>query len=87
MSRHGSHLAVGVGSVWGEVLVGDLRDRVRRVAAGLPSLVVSLVAFEKSGHYVEAAAVTVVAVLVLAYMLVLPGLGPAPPCGAVGGWP
>ena len=34
-----------------------------------------VVAFEKSDHYVEAAAVTVVAVLVLVYVVVLPGLG------------
>ena len=35
----------------------------------------AVVAVEGSGHYVEAAAVTVVAVLVLVYVLVLPGLG------------
>ena len=34
-----------------------------------------VVAFEGSGGYVEAAAVTVVAMLVLAYVLVLPGVG------------
>jgi adenylate cyclase len=34
-----------------------------------------VVAFEESGHYVEAAAVTVVAVPVLLYVMVLPGLG------------
>src|SRR6267154_746757 len=34
-----------------------------------------VVAFEGSGHYVEAAAVTVVAVLELVYVMVLPGLG------------
>ena len=34
-----------------------------------------IVAVEKSGHYVEAAAVTVVAVLVLAYVIMLPGVG------------
>lgn len=39
----------------------------------VPSFVV--VAFEGSGHYFEAAAVTVLAVLVLVYALVLPGLG------------
>ena len=44
-----------------------------------------VVAFEESDRYVEAAAVTVVAVLVMAYVMVLPGLGRAPPCGAVGG--
>ena len=34
-----------------------------------------VVAFEESDRYVEAAAVTVVAMLVLAYVMVLPGLG------------
>src|ERR1700756_5224381 len=34
-----------------------------------------IVAFEKSDHYVEAAAVTVVAVPVLTYLFILPGLG------------
>src|SRR6476619_8329536 len=44
----------------------------------LPMYLVSsliIVAFEESGHYVEAAAVTVVIVLVLVYASVLPGLG------------
>ena len=36
-----------------------------------------MVAFEESDRYVEAAAVTVVAVLVLVYVMVLPGLGPS----------
>ncbi len=39
----------------------------------VPSFVV--VALEGSGHYVEAAAVTVLGVLVLVYVKVLPGLG------------
>jgi adenylate cyclase len=34
-----------------------------------------VVAFEESDHYVEAAAATIVAVLVLVYVLILPGLG------------
>ena len=34
-----------------------------------------VLAFEESDHYVEAAAVTVVAVLVEQYVIVLPGLG------------
>jgi hypothetical protein len=34
-----------------------------------------IVAFEGGGHYMEAAVVTVVAVLVLVYVLILPGLG------------
>src|SRR6476661_7201087 len=41
----------------------------------LPSLIV--VATENSDHYVEAAAVTVIAVLVLVYVMVLPGQGPS----------
>ncbi|HYQ34802.1 MAG TPA: hypothetical protein VER10_02870 [Mycobacterium sp.] len=44
----------------------------------LPVYLVSsfvVVAFEKSDRYIEAAAVTVVAVLVLIYVIVLPGLG------------
>jgi hypothetical protein len=44
----------------------------------LPVYLVSsfvVVAFEKSDHYIEAAAVTVVAVSVLIYVIVLPGLG------------
>jgi hypothetical protein len=35
----------------------------------------AIVAFEESGHYVEVGAITAVAVLVLVYGLVLPGLG------------
>ena len=54
--------------------MGDLRDHGPLGAADLvPSFVV--VAYEESGHYVEAAAVTGVAVLVGVYLLVLPGLG------------
>ena len=34
-----------------------------------------VVAFAQSDHYVEAAAATVVAVLVLVYVIVLPGMG------------
>ena len=41
----------------------------------LPSFVV--VAAEESDHYVQAAAVTVVAVLVLVYVMLLPGQGPS----------
>jgi hypothetical protein len=39
----------------------------------VPSFVV--VAFEDSGHYAEAAAITVIAVLVVVYVMALPGLG------------
>ena len=85
VSRHGSHLAVGVGSVRGEVLVGDLRDQLPVRVAGLSRSAFFVVAFEESDHYVEAAVVTVVAVLVLVYVVVLPGLGRGPPHGAVGG--
>src|SRR5690242_463779 len=35
----------------------------------------AIVAFEESGHYVEVGAITAVAVLVLVYGLILPGLG------------
>jgi hypothetical protein len=38
-----------------------------------------VVAFEESDRYVEAAAVAVVAVLVLAYVVTLPGLAPLAP--------
>ena len=73
--RHGSHLAVGVGSVRGEVFVGDLRGQFLVM---LPIYLVwsfVVVAFERSDRYVEAAAVTVVAVLVMVYVVFLPGLG------------
>lgn len=43
-----------------------------------------VVAFEKSGHYVEAAAVSVIAVLVLIYVAALPRPPTVPPAGAVG---
>ena len=43
----------------------------------VPSFVV--VAFEESSHYVEAVAVTVVAVLVVAYVMILPGLSRTAP--------
>jgi hypothetical protein len=40
VSRHGSHLAVGMGSVWVKVLVGTLGDRLPILAADLPCSVV-----------------------------------------------
>ncbi len=40
VSRDGPHLAVGVGSVRSEVLVGDLRDQLPRAGAGLPCSIV-----------------------------------------------
>ena len=87
VSRHGSHLAVGVGSVRSEVLVGALRDHVPILLSIYLILSFFVVAFEESGHYVEAAAVTVVAVLVLVYVMVLPGLGLIRLAGAVGSRP
>ncbi len=39
VSRHGAHLAVGVGSTRDQVLVGDLGSPSRLVAAALPRLV------------------------------------------------
>ena len=73
VSRHGSHLAVGVGSVRGEVFVGDVGDCVSSGAAGLPGCSFLVVGFEKSGHYVEAAAVTFVAVPVQGYVFLFTG--------------
>ena len=68
---------MGVGSVRSEVLVGDLRDHVpSRCCRSTSFWSFLVVAFEESDRYVEAAAVTVVAVLVLVYVMVLPGLGP-----------
>ena len=46
-----------------------------------------VVAFEKSDRYVEAAAVTVVAVPLLVYVYVLPGSRTVTPGGAVGSRP
>ena len=64
-SPDGSHLAVGVGPARCEVSVGGLCDHVHRADADLRFASVLVVAFEKSDRYIEAAAVTVVAVLVL----------------------
>ncbi len=86
ISRHGSHLAVGVGSVRSEVLVGDLGSDV--FASSLPPYLLwsfVVVAFEKSSHYVEAAVVTVVAVLVMALRDGSSRWPTVPPCGTVGG--
>ena len=55
--------------------MGDLRDLVPVLLPIYLVLSFVVVAFEESDHYVEAAAVTVVAVLVLVYVLILPGLG------------
>ena len=72
-SWHGSHLAVGVGSVRREVFVGGLARRILRpLVADLPPLVVVVVAFEKSSHYVEATVVTGIAVVVLAFVVFFP---------------
>ena len=56
--------------------MGDLRGHVRPCCCRPTSLLsFVVVAFEKSDRYVEAAAVTVVAVPVLVYVMILPGLG------------
>jgi adenylate cyclase len=62
-----------VGSVRGELLVGDVLNRVCCGAADLHILSFVVVAFERSGHYVEAAAVTVVATLVMCCLFLPPG--------------
>lgn len=54
--------------------MGALRGDVSAVAAGLLLWSFIVMAFERSGHYGEAAVFTVVAVLVRAYLLVLPGM-------------
>ena len=64
VSRHGPHLAVGVGSVRSKVLVGGMRGPVPVTLQIYLVVSFVVVAFEGSGHYAEAAAVTVVAVLV-----------------------
>src|ERR1700757_3043479 len=46
-SQDGSHLAVGVGSAWGQVFVGNLPGNVRLVTAALPCLVVSCCRFRE----------------------------------------
>jgi adenylate cyclase len=74
VSRHEPHLAVGVGSVRTAVFVGDLRDQSPVLLPIWLFWSFVIVAFEESDRYVEAAAVTVVAVPVLVYVLVLPGL-------------
>jgi hypothetical protein len=55
--------------------VGDLRGQRLRAAAGLPLFSLLIVAFERSDHYLEAAAVTVVTVLLMVYATNLPGQG------------
>ena len=77
VSRDGSYLAVGVGSVrarysWAVFAITSLA--VMPVWLGSALLVV---AFEGSDRYVEAAAVTVPVVVVMAYLSVLPGVRPS----------
>ena len=55
--------------------MGYLRDFGPFVCADLPRSAFLVAAFEGSGRYVDAAAVTIVGVLALAYVTVLPGLG------------
>ena len=46
-----------------------------------------IVAIEGSDHYLETASVTVGTVLVMSFVTILPGLGQAPPCRAMGSRP
>jgi adenylate cyclase len=55
--------------------VGNVRNRLPLVLQVYLLFSIVVLAFEESDHYVEAAAVTVVAVLVEQYAIVLPGLG------------
>jgi adenylate cyclase len=64
---------VDVGQVRGEVLVGDALYRFVVVLPVFMFLSFVVVAFERTGHYVEAAAVTVVATLVMCCLFLPPG--------------
>ena len=65
---------MGVGSVRGKVLVGDLGGYVPPRPCRSTSFGRWLVvAFESPSHYGDASVFTVVAVVVLAFVLVLPG--------------
>ncbi len=66
---------MGVGSVWGEVFLGGLGNRCPAPLQVYLLFAIVIVAFEKSDHYVEAAAVALVATLVHQYVVILPGLG------------
>ena len=68
-------MAVGVGSLRREVHLGALRPLGATVAAHLPFWSFLIVAVEKSGDYVEAAAVTVVAATVLQWVALFLGTG------------
>ncbi len=76
ISRHGPHLAVDVGTVRAEVLrAGALRGCVSRFAADLFHLgIAANCRFEKSGRYLDATAITFVAVVALVCIMVLPSL-------------
>ena len=74
-SRHGPLLGVGVGSARTKVLVGDVGRHSPTCDADLLFWSFLIVAVTKSGQYVAAAAVTVVAVLVLVYIVQRPGSG------------
>jgi adenylate cyclase len=66
-------VAVGVGSVRGEVLVGDVCDRVRPFLPGYFVVSLIVLAFKDSVRYVWAAAVTVVVVLAQCCLFLPPG--------------
>ena len=68
-------MAVGVGSVQGEVFVGGLRNQCPLLLQVCLLFAIVIVALEKSDHYVEAAAVALVVALVQQYVIILPGLG------------
>ncbi len=75
VSRHGSHLAVDLGSARSEVYVGVLRVSLPVSLAIYLFWSFLIIAVEKSSDYVQAAAVAVVAVLVLHCVVVLPERG------------
>ena len=62
-----------------EILVGDLRGHVPRGAAVLRAFVVCRCHFRGVRYYVEAAAVTVLATLVLVFVKQVFGLDPGTP--------
>ena len=67
---------MGVGSARTEVLLDALRGGSPHDAADLPSCGRYLiVAIEGSGHYAEAAVVVAIAVPLLQYVVILPGIG------------
>jgi hypothetical protein len=69
-------MPMGMGSACNEVLVGDIRDEVRRDAAELPPLRHFLLSPSKGPVTLSTRPPsTVVAVPIAAYVFILPGLG------------